>query len=132
MIIFKRIYTAQFWCVWNHRMGVDKKLAFNSTDGDDADGAFMNGTVPNATNIFVGGTSVNTNANDGHYMCYAWTSIQGFSKFGSYTGNGNANGPFIYTGFKPAWIMTKQINGGSSWIVHDNKRDPINTVTEFI
>ena len=57
--------------------------------------------------------------------------IQGFSKFGIYTGNGNADGPFVYTGFKPAWIMKNRSDGGSSWIVHDNKRDP-NNVTEYI
>ena len=44
----------------------------------------------------------------GDYLAYAWTSIQGYSKFGSYEGNGNANGPFIHTGFKPAFVMIKE------------------------
>ena len=64
--------------------------------------------------------SSNTNANT--YMLYSWTPIQGYSKFGYYEGNGNADGTFVYTGFRPAWVMTKSVDSTSSWHVFDNKR----------
>ena len=63
-------------------------------------------------------------------VAYCFTEIQGYSKFGSYTGNGNADGPFIYTGFKPAWFLVKSTNqSNQQWYVFDNKRDTINPVT---
>ena len=64
--------------------------------------------------------SCNTNANT--YILYSWTPIQGYSSFGSYEGNGNADGTFVYTGFRPAWVMTKSVDSTSSWHIFDNKR----------
>ena len=57
------------------------------------------------------------------FICYAFTSIKGFSKFGSYTGNGNTNGPFVYLGFKPAYFLIKGIDVTQNWQVWDNKRN---------
>ena len=75
--------------------------------------------------------SCNTNANT--YMMYAWTPIQGYSKFGTYTGNGNADGPFIYTGFRPAFVMLKQATDGSTpWMIFDNKRDTFNETGQLL
>ena len=64
----------------------------------------------------------------GHtYVAYCFAEKKGYSKFGSYTGNGNADGTFIHTGFKPAWFMVKRTNtSGNPWIINDNKRDPFN------
>jgi len=130
-IIFKRRNNANFWCVWHQAIGDDYKLALQSSDGLDADGAFMASTLPTSTNITVGGASVNTNADNGTYICYAFNPIQGYSKFGKYVGNANVNGPFVYTGFKPAWVMVKGItSNGYHWRIHDNKRDPHNEVQE--
>ena len=72
------------------------------------------------------------NANTSTYVCYAFAEKQGFSKFGSYTGNGNADGPFVYTGFKPAWIMQKNTQDSTNWNIHDNKRSTINTVDDIL
>ena len=126
-IIFKRRDVDQFWCVWHQGIGDDYKLALHLTDARDADGAFMNSTLPTSSNITVGGASVNTNANNGTYICYAFSPIQGYSKFGSYVGNGNANGPFVYTGFKPAFLLVKAATtAGQNWLVQDNKRPGYN------
>ena len=62
------------------------------------------------------------------YISYVFAPIQGYSKFGKYIGNGNADGPFVYTGFKPAWIMFKDITSASSWRIVDSKRNPTNLV----
>ena len=69
----------------------------------------------------------NVNADGENYVAYCWTSIQGFSKFGSYTGNGNVDGPFIYLGFKPAWAMFKNTTSGHDWRILDNKRNTFNS-----
>jgi len=127
-LIFKRRDATQFWCVWQQALGDDYKLALQSTDALDSDGAFMNSTLPTSTNITVGGASVNTNADNGTYICYAWSPIQGYSKFGSYVGNGNADGPFVYTGFKPAWVMIKANSASKNWYIWDNTRSPENPV----
>lgn len=58
-----------------------------------------------------------------HYISYCWHSVPGFSKFGSYTGNASGDGPFIYTGFKPAWFFVKNIESSTSWYIYDSKRD---------
>ena len=68
------------------------------------------------------------NASGSNYIAYCFAEKQGFSKFGSYTGNGNANGTFIYTGFRPAMIIIKTTSGSDRWVISDNKRDPDNPV----
>ena len=57
---------------------------------------------------------------------FFFVGIEGFSKFGEYYGNANADGPFIYTGFKPSWVMVKRVNASAQWFIHDNARNPIN------
>ena len=64
-------------------------------------------------------------------MHYVFAPIQGYSKFGSYTGNGNADGPFVYTGFKPAWLIIKRTSSSGDWLLWDNKRDTSN-VTDAV
>jgi hypothetical protein len=131
-IIFKRRDNANFWCVWQQAIGDDYKLALQTTDALDADGAFMNSTLPDATNIYVGGTSVNTNANNGTYICYAFSPVQGYSKFGSYEGTSNADGPLLYTGFKPAFVMLKPADINEHWVIHDGTRDPFNKTYHYV
>ena len=60
-------------------------------------------------------------------MCIAWKSVKGFSKFGRYRGNGDANGTFVYTGFKPALIICKRVGGNNDFRCFDSRRDPVNT-----
>ena len=142
LIIFKRRNADQVWATWHQGIGDDYKLVLNSTDAKDADGAFMNSTLPTSSNITVGGASVNTNADGGTYICYAFSPIQGYSKFGKYVGNGNASGPFVYTGFKPAFVMVKCATAAASeWQIYDHKRpgynfpnynlSPNNTTAEY-
>jgi hypothetical protein len=79
-----------------------------------------NNTYPNTTTFTIGDNEA-TNAYQtshsftGTYIAYCFTSIKGFSKFGTYTGNGNADGPFVYTGFKPAFTMYKRTDGTGDW-----------------
>jgi hypothetical protein len=73
-----------------------------------------------------------TNENTKTYVCYAFKSIQGYSKIGSYTGNGNADGAFVYTGFKPAWLMIKRTDSANHWLLFDIKRDTINVGEKWL
>ena len=125
-IIFKRRNNANVWATWHQGIGDDYKLVLNDSAAQDADGAFMASTLPTSTNITVGGASVNTNADNGTYICYAFSPVQGYSKFGKYVGNGNASGPFVYTGFKPAFVMIKVTSAVESWVMFDGARKPVN------
>ena len=100
-------------------------LTFSSNATGDAS-AFWNDTAPTST-VFTLGASNNTNAGGGAtYIAYLWASVQGYSKFGTYEGNGNANGTFIYTGFKSAWVLLKNTASTEHWILYDTKRNPGN------
>ena len=77
-------------------------------------------------------TSGNVNTSGKKYICYAFCEKQGYSKFGTYEGNGNADGPFVYMGFKPAFILMKNIDGTENWLIYDNKRDPFNVTDEAL
>ena len=73
----------------------------------------------------------NTNASSENYVAYLWTSIQGYSQFGIYEGNGSEAGPFVYTGFKPEWILFKNLGAAEEWVLQDTTRNPINPVTKI-
>ena len=92
------------------------------TGGEKGDGSgTVFGAAPTST-VFTTGSGVNV-TNGVTQIAYCFASVDGYSKIGSYTGNGNADGPFIYTGFRPAWIMIKRIDAnGNSWRIHDSKR----------
>jgi hypothetical protein len=81
------------------------------------------GVAPTDSVISIGDYSTNKS---GNYVCYAWHSVPGFSKFGSYQGNGSNDGPFVYTGFRPSYLMVKEATGTGSWLIVDSIRDPYN------
>ena len=110
---------------WTGLLGDNKVLYWNSTDGAQTNASAFNSTAPTSTNITVGTNSA-TNADGNTYIMYAFTDIQGYSKFGAYEGNGNANGPFVYTGFKPAFIQIKSVDSAQVWSIRDNIRTPDN------
>ena len=93
--------------------------------GSYGDSSPFPSTAPTTT-VFSIGTPNNTNGSGATYIAYCFAEVKGFSKFGSYTGNGNADGTFVYTGFRPAWVMTKRTDSTSGWIIRDNKRDTFN------
>jgi hypothetical protein len=86
-------------------------------------GAMWNDTAPTSS-VFSVGTEDNVNASTENYIAYCWTSVEGYSAFGSYVGNGSADGPFIYTGFKVGWLMVKNsTTSNETWTIHDSTRD---------
>jgi len=123
--IKNRIDAAQ-WSFYHRSLGGTQYMAFNSTSAAATASTQWNNTDPTSS-VFSVGTSNNTNDSGDGMIAYCFASIKGFSKFGSYVGTGNSiQSPFIYTGFKPAWVMIKRTDTTNNWIILDNKRDTNN------
>ena len=125
MIILKSRSNAYNWGVYHASIGATKYLRLNSTNAEATSSAYFQDTAPTSTLITLGS---DLNINDsGNMIAYCFADKQGYSKFGSYTGNGNADGTFVYTGFKPAFVLIKNSsNAGLMWNIRDNKRDTFN------
>jgi hypothetical protein len=120
------------WVTWQNTLAGNQALELQSTNGVADEPTSWNSTVPSST-VFSVGTRGGTNASGNNFVAYCFAEKQGYSKFGSYTGNGNADGTFVYTGFKPAWIMTKRTDANNeAWNIQDNKRSPFNVQDNFI
>ena len=124
VIIKNRDRSAQ-WAVYHKDIGATKFLELSTTAAEGTD-AMFNDTAPTSTVFSVGGSSNTTNADGEDLMAYCFKAIQGYSKFGIYKGNGNADGPFIYLGFKPAFIMRKRTSDSGGWVIMDSTRNTIN------
>ena len=116
------------WVSWISPMAVNEYLYLNGTATTASDTAFMNSVLPSSTLITLGDKG-NVNANTKTFIVYAWAEKKGYSSFGEYTGNGNANGAFIYTGFRPAFILLKKSNAAINWVAMDDKRQGFNPNT---
>jgi len=115
------------WCVYHDRIGNTKKLTLNSTATPSTDVEFWQDTTPTSTVLTVGRQDA-VNGSGNTHVVYCFSEIQGYSKFGTYVGNGNADGPFAFTGFKPAWVMVKATDASKSWYMFDNKRPGFNEI----
>jgi len=130
-ILIKNRDQADSWFAWHHNLNNNQGLELDTDVAVVTNNGFMGNEAPTSTTIGLG-TGSDTNASSENYVAYAFAEVQGYSKFGSYTGNGNANGPFVYLGFKPAWLMIKPSTAQSSWFMLDNKRDPYNTKNIYL
>ena len=126
MIIFKDRSATTNWIVYHVSVGNTTALALNLTNATlSPSTAYFNNTTPTSTVFTIGnGTTVNTSSEN--YVAYAFAEVAGYSKFGSYTGNGSTDGPFVYTGFKPAYVLAKKSSGIEIWYVLDSKRGTYN------
>ena len=130
MMIIKRISGGtEQWIVYHQAISPAKHLFLNLTDAETADTNNFQNTATTSS-VFSVGTYNQMNASGTDNMiAYCFAPKQGFSKFGSYTGNGNADGPFIFCGFRPAWVMVKKTSGADDWFILDNKRETFNAMT---
>ena len=129
MLLVKNRNSTKDWRMWFKGFSGTQRLELNNNEARATTSTSWNGTVPGSS-VFSLGDDTNTNTDGDTFVAYCFHSVQGYSKFGSYTGNGNADGAFVYTGFKPAWIMIKQTDGTGSWAIHDTKRGTINPIDE--
>jgi len=131
MIIQKSRTSALNWKVYHKSLGATKYLNLDETGAAATASTIWNDTEPTSSVYSVG--TGNTNSSSVNYIAYCFAEKQGYSKFGSYIGNGNADGTFAYTGFKPAFVMVKASSASSyDWVMLDNKRDPFNVADESL
>ena len=135
LMIVKCRSASEPWEVYHHKNTTAPEtdyLRLNTTAATADSAHVWADTAPTST-VFTVGDSGSTNEDSKTYVAYLWKEIQGYSKFGSYTGNGNADGPFVYTGFKPAFLIVKNTSDGDDqWLVWDNKRSPTNPVDDYL
>jgi len=124
MMILKPLPTTDAWWTYHTKMGNGKYLKLNTTDAEASNANIWGSTTPTSS-VF----SMNTGfwgANTNDIIAYCFAEKVGYSKFGKYTGNGSTDGTFVYTGFKPTFILTKDTSATSEWHIYDNKRDTNN------
>ena len=128
-IIVKNRADSTNWAVYhkgNTSAPETEVIYLNATSATSDDSAFFGDTAPTSSQFRVGGDN-GVNGNSDSMIAYVWSEVKGFSKFGSFVGNADANGPFIYTGFKPAWVLIKNSSAnGENWNMFDNKRNGFN------
>ena len=123
-IIFKQTSSTGRWHSYHSVLGATKHMRLDATDAEDTATSFMNNTEPTSSVINLGTSG---HVNDGTIIAYCFAEVKGYSKFGSFTGNANTDGPFVYTGFRPAWVLIKNSSAnGENWNLFDNKRNGFN------
>ena len=121
MIINRTISAAKDWITYHASLGATKFVELNTTDAAATSSDKFNNTDPTSTVFSIESSSQN-NTSGGTCLAYCFAPKSGFSSMGQYTGNGNNDGTFIYTGFKPAFVMNKLSSGADNWLISDNKR----------
>jgi hypothetical protein len=125
LIIDKATGAGGAWSVYHSALGATKFLRLNLTNAADTQTYPWNNTEPTST-VFTGG-DLSWWGNSFDHICYCFTPVAGYSSFGSYTGNGSADGPFVYTGFRPRYFFIKRSDSTGDWRVYDAARSPYNT-----
>ena len=132
MFMVKRRDSSGSWQVYHGTQGATKFLVLNQTGGVQTASSRWNNTEPTSS-VFTVNTDPDVNGSSATYITYCFAEVKGFSKFGSYTGNGNADGSFIYLGFKPAFVIIKGSSFlGENWYIFDNKRTPSNEINKYL
>ena len=133
ILVKERTTNSNNWAVYHASLGNTRAMYMDITNdqGGDFTGGWNN-TSPTSS-VFSLGDSVETNRSSGSFMAYCWAEVPGFSKFGSYEGNNSTDGPYIHLGFRPAWVMIKNADAGSTeWYILDSARDTDNPVGQYL
>ena len=128
MIITKNRDYDTNWGVYHASQTADKYAYLSATNAFADNSVFWNDTEPTSS-VFSVGTYESVNRSGDEMIAYCFAEKQGFSKFGSYEGNGNADGTFVHLGFRPAWLMVKPVDAADNWVMFDNKRLGFNSST---
>jgi hypothetical protein len=125
---------AQGWCIYHHKNTSAPETDFLSINSDDATvdaSDRWNDTAPTSS-VFSVANHADTNGSGATYIGYFFNEVKGYSKFGGFTGNGNADGPYLHCGFRPAYVMIKKTSGVNEYGVWDNKRSTFNVTDDII
>jgi len=128
MLIVKRRTTGD-WITWHQSLGANGYLTLNTTSASASNSGSFNGT---SSTTWTMGSSAWWQASASDWVCYAFADVDGYSKFGSYTGNASANGPFVYTGFRPAFVLLKVTNTTANWVIIDTQRNEYNAAGKWL
>lgn len=121
------------WNVWHTAITGSQYLSLNLTDAVSTNNNRWNGTIPTSTVFSLGADSFgNTNKSGDTYVAYVFSDVQGYQKIGSYTGNGSTDGTFIYTGFKPKFIIIKRTDAVNDWVMYDATRNTYNEIKDYL
>ena len=134
LIISKSRGHAENWAVYHKNSNStpeDYYLALDDTRAATDSAVVWNDTAPTSSVISIG-TQDKINKSGSTHIAYCFNEIKGYSKFGSYTGNGSTDGTFVYTGFKPAFVIAKRTDTAKNWYMFDNKRTPFNVIANLI
>jgi len=126
-IITKSRTTADDWFCYHDAIGNTKYILLDSTAASTTSSTIWNNTSPTSSTFSLG-TSGGANRNVDNFVAYCFSEVAGFSKFGSYTGNGSADGPFVHCGFRPRWVMFKRSDSTGSWFLEDSARGTYNVM----
>ena len=127
-IIVKVRGTTGDWVTYNKPLGADRFLILNATNAQSGSVADYWGT-PSSTTFGIKGGGWSNNFNGQSHVAYCFAPVAGYSAFGSYTGNGSSDGPFVYTNHRPRYLMVKRVDSTGSWFIFDTARDSYNQVT---
>ena len=127
-IIVKGRNLVTSWQVYHVSLGATQRLLLDATTAASTTSGPWNNTAPTASVISLGSSFLPDTTSSYTYVAYCWAPVAGYSAFGSYTGNGSADGPFIYTGFRPRWVMIKAITAATAWpwVILDSSRNTYN------
>ena len=131
LVIYKSRDSAKGWLTYNETITASKYLRLDLTDAEATAASTFNNTEPTSSLLTVN-TSTTTNTSPDAYIAYAFHSVDGYSKVGSYTGNGSSDGTFVHCGFRPAYLMFKRTDAASSWFLRDAARDTYNPVNKTL
>jgi hypothetical protein len=131
LIIIKPRNRDEGWVVGHSSIGFSKCLFLHSTSAEFTTSAPFNNTAPTSSLITLG-NGTGTNGSTYNYVAYCFAEVAGFSKFGSYTGNGSADGVFVYLGFRPRFIMGRDASGVDNWWIYDSARNTYNVANSFL
>jgi hypothetical protein len=125
-IIVKNRSSATNWRVYHGELGNTKAIFLSTTGTPDTSSVYWSNTSPTST-VFSVGSDDGVNGNGNSMVAYLFSPVAGYSSFGSYTGNGSTDGPFVYTNLRPAFVLIKATGAvGGNWMVYDNRRAPSN------
>ncbi len=131
MVLVKNIDASQNWFMYHQGIGATQLIRLNSTAAKLSSSGSWNNTAPTSSVVSIG-TESGTNANGQTHVAYCFAEKKGYSKFGTYVGNGNADGTFIYLGFKPAFFLVKSTNSTTEWHISDTARRPSNPNNSYV
>ena len=131
-MIFKNRNGGFNWNTYHSAYSPAQSQEFNTTNLAENTGSVMWNSTATTSSVFSIGTTGSVNQSSAPIIAYCFAEKQGFSKFGSYTGNGNADGTFVYTGFKPAFVIVKRTDATQGWYILDNKRNTFNPEDKYL